>query len=217
MTQTLTEIRHQLARLARVRRRNRWLSGFCVLACTALLVLTVMFAIDVAFELDRLQRLTVMLFGAGTLAWVAQRHARPLWRVRETETDLALMIEQQNAIDTDLVAAIEFARPVAACWGSAILRSAVIRHAEEWACEFHIMRTVDYRSPPRRVRALAIAAGLFVALGALCPQHCVLFFRRLALSNEHYPSRTQIEQIEINGHLVYDDQRDVDSAPYAVR
>ena len=43
--------------------------------------------------------------------WAYWRFARPLLKRRETDLDMALMVERQQGIDSDLVAAIQFENP----------------------------------------------------------------------------------------------------------
>ncbi len=202
MKPPLVEIRQQLARLGRARRRRRWLSGLSVLVSFIFGILAALLALDVLFELDVLQRITVSLIGSAALMAVVHRRVRPYFGLRETEVDLALLVERLNAMDTDLVAAIEFTRPAAAAWGSAALREAVIRHMEDRGSKLDMSRAVDRRTPRRRLCLLALTSAAFACAGVLFPDHFSVFWRRLALSNEHYPSQTQIRQMEVNHQLV---------------
>ncbi len=165
-------------------------------------ILTATFALDALFELDVLQRATVSLAGSTILLAVVLYRVRPYLAVRETEVDLALLVERLHALDTDLVAAIEFTRPAAAAWGSAALRGAVIRQMEHRGSELDMGRAIDRRAARRHLCLLALAGTLLACVGGLFPAHFATFWRRLAWSDEHYPSQTRISRIEVNGQLV---------------
>src|SRR6185503_7904320 len=72
------------------------------------------------------QRLVVIVLAAVGIGWAFWRFTRPLMGRRESEIDMALLVERQQEIDSDLVAALQFEEPEAARWGSSQLESAVI-------------------------------------------------------------------------------------------
>ena len=198
MTAPLTDIRRQLASLRRARRRRRWCCGSSILVTTLLWTLLAVFVIDVLFELDTIQRLTVMLIGSATLLWAIYRYALPFFGVRETEVDLALLTQRHHHIDTDLVAAIEFTSPEAASWGSVALREAVIQDMVARGRHLDMSRAVDRYEPMRKLELLALTAAVVGCGIVLAPAHFSIFLQRLCLGHEHYPSRTVISHIELN-------------------
>ena len=59
--------------------------------------------------------------------------ARPWLTQRESDLDIALLVEKQHHIDNDLVAALEFESPEAASWGSSQLEAAVVRYVADFS------------------------------------------------------------------------------------
>ena len=58
--------------------------------------------------------------------WAYRKFAAPWLAKRESDIDMALLVERQNKIDSDLVAALQFESPEAKGWGSVRLEDAVI-------------------------------------------------------------------------------------------
>ncbi len=219
MSQPLHIIRHQLARLARARRRRRWLGALGLLVSLLLWLLMALFALDFLFELDRLQRVAVSLIGLTVWLAIVVRWRRRLPSVHESEIDLALQVERLHGIDSDLVAAIEFTRPEASGWGSPTLQGEVIRQVAQRQSSWDVRRMARQPSLRRSFVPLIISLLAAAVLLALVPRHLAIFARRLALSNEHYPTRTQISRIQVNGQLAWIDTQTTGQliAPQAIR
>ena len=68
------------------------------------------FALDWCFQrnVDLLQRLLLLGFAAAAVIWAFVRFALPWLGKREDETDMALLVQRQAGIDSDLVAALQF-------------------------------------------------------------------------------------------------------------
>ena len=84
----------------------------------ALWLLVAFFALDVLFQMTVAQRAIVWLVVAAGTIWAFRRYTRPFLGVRETELDMALLVERQQQIDSDVVAALQFETPEARRWGS---------------------------------------------------------------------------------------------------
>jgi hypothetical protein len=110
----LEPLRRQIVSLHRwrsfVRGTTAW-AGALIAACW---ILAGLFVLDVVFELDVPQRLVVMAIGAVGAAWAWRRYSWPLLRQRESLTQVALLVERQHGIRSDLVAALQFESPAAA-------------------------------------------------------------------------------------------------------
>jgi hypothetical protein len=195
----LTVLRSRLNTLRRRRRLARWATGYSVVALVALWSALVIMGVDMAFNLSRGQRVMAWLIWAAAVGFGFLRGTWPwLWH-RETALDLALVVERHEHIDGDLVAALEFESPQAASWGSARLRGAVIDYVGEFAPHLDLARGMT--NAPARSRTLAFAtSAAIVLLAGLCwPYHFRAFADRMLLGGAHYPVRTQIEQVSING------------------
>jgi hypothetical protein len=199
----LARIHQRLRKLRRRRRRVRWGTGYSALAVVLLWLLAAAFLVDWSLQMNRPQRLVAMALCAGVLVWAFRRFARPwLWQ-RETELDMALLVERQQQIDSDLVAAIQFESPEAPQWGSVQLEQKVIDQTARMGRRLDVMQGVPQRPLVRRTTVLA-ATCVVLALGVWrFPDHARAFFNRFfLLGPRHYPTQTVIESVRINGRRI---------------
>ena len=201
----LTSLRQQLALLRRRRHTIRLGAAWLVIGLAVLWALAAMFLLDWQFTLDRFQRGIAIVVGAGVVIWAYRRYARPLFARRETDLDMALMVERQQGIDSDLVAALQFERPEAGRWGSAQLERAVIDYVAAFSRGLNVLEGIPTEDILRRGLALVVTVALLGVGAVMFPQYAATFFARLAMSNRHYPTRTVIDEVRINGTLVSDD------------
>ena len=188
-------------------RRGRWLSrffaGLAALALVLLGAVAIAFLTDWTFELGRQQRI-VLLTAAGVAGlWALWRYVVPPLVTWESEIDVALLVERQHAIDTDLVAALQFEAPAASGWGSPALAGAVVERVAGFGNRLNVRRGLRNAQFLRRVLALSAAAGgAFLCVTAF-PRHAAIFYDRMLLGSTHYPTATQIVRIAVNGAEVF--------------
>jgi hypothetical protein len=195
----LNPLRSRLFALARRRWLLRLLTGYSGLALAVLWVLLAAFAVDWCLELSRPYRVGTLAVIAGVVLWGFARYVRPMLGLRESLIDMALFVEGQHHIDSDFVAALEFESPQAAQWGSPQLEDAVIDDVAAASPRVNVFRGLDYRSLRRRAGTLAVMAGLIAGAVALWPDHAAAFLNRLLLGSAHYPTRTRIDELTVNG------------------
>ena len=198
----LATLRSQLGGLRRARSSVRWATAWSSLATAVLWSLAGVFVLDWLFALELVPRLVMILLAAAVAAWAYQRFTRPLLGRAESEIEMALLVERQQQIDSDLVAAIQFESPDAARWGSVQLEGAVIDYVAAVGRGINVFEGFSREQMTRRGLALAITAVSLVALAGLFPGHAIAFLNRLCLGSMHYPSRTAIERIVVNGRSV---------------
>ena len=194
----LATLRSQLSSLRRARGAVRQATAWSSLLTAALWALVVVFVLDLAFSLEAPQRLVVMLLAAGLVAWAGHYFARPLLAVRETDEDIALMVERQQQIDSDLVAALQFETPEAARWGSVQLEGAVIDYVAQVGRGINVFEGFSREQMLRRGGLLAATAIIVLIAAASFPQHAGAFISRLFLGASHYPTKTIIERVSVN-------------------
>jgi len=202
MQTKLATLRSQLGSLRQKRAAVRWGSALCAPLAVALWLLVAAFLCDWSFNLPMgLRAVTLLAWIAGGV-WAVNRFAWPLVKVRESEQDVALIVEQHHKIDSDLVAAIQFEGPHAPTWGSARLQQAVVDYVAEFSPSLNVFEGFSYRPLPQRATVLGIT--LVVVLGAALafPGHATAFWNRFLLGSAHYPTKTQIESIAVNGQPV---------------
>lgn len=195
----LNQLRWQLQKLRQARRSVRLGSALAVVIGSLLLAMLIVFGLDVALEMNVIQRVIILLIATATLIWAWRRFAAPWLGSRETVLDMAMLVERRHGIESDLVGALQFESPEAAKWGSTELESAVIHYVAELGGDIDVFEGFDSR-PLRRRATWAIAILLIaVATAALAPRHVWTFMQRLAMSDMHYPTRTRIDAIRIGG------------------
>src|SRR5262245_52309171 len=95
-------------------RRERWLlrvvRGGLALGALLLLALSVDFLLDWLCLFNRAQRAFVLVALGGLAVWGFRRFVWPALVASESDIDLALLVERQQGIDSDLVAALQFER-----------------------------------------------------------------------------------------------------------
>lgn len=148
------------------------------------------------------QRAILLLIAAAAIAWAYYKYARPLLSVRENEVDMALLVERQQQIESDLVAAIQFEDDQQGRWGSRQLELAVIDYVGNVGADIDVYQGFDRSQFRRRATILGITAVLVLAAGLIFPRHLAAFANRLALGSQHYPSATQIKSLAVNGRNV---------------
>ncbi len=192
------------ARIAQVRRRRRFmrrLSAASRMALAVVIAAAALFLVDWMVAPGRLARLLMLGVAAAALAGVYRRRVRPGLAVSESEADVALLIEKQQGIDSDLVAALEFADGRAAP-GSADLRDAVVDYVADFGRSWPMPREAVDPKLRRRLGWLALAVAVGGGAIALRPDFAAAFVARMVLGRAHYPTRTRIESLAIGGQPV---------------
>ncbi len=198
----LSDLRRRLARLRARRMRLRRVTGYSALLLAVLWVAAAAFAVDVAFEMDRVQRLIALAACVGMIVWAFRRFTRPWLGQRESDLEMALLVERQEHIDSDLIAAIQFESPEARTWGSPKLEQAVVESVAGRTPRINVMRGLSRKPRNQRMVLLFLTAALWGGCSYLFPDHVTAFLHRALLGARHYPSRTQIESITVAGREV---------------
>lgn len=199
---SLAPLHRRLHRVLRRRRWLRWIAGLTPLATAILWILGAAFLLDWLLEMNRAQRVVMWLVGIAGLLWAYRRYGRPWVRGKESEVDVALLIERKAHLDTDVVAALQFESPEAPAWGSVQLEQAVMEHTAQLAPILPLDEGLPKKPIQRRTLVLACTAAAALLLIVAYPTHVQIFLSRLLLSNRHYPTRTMIEWVKINGQVL---------------
>ena len=195
-------LRSQLSRLQRKRAFVRWGSALCGLVAVLLWLLVAAFLGDWSLNLPMEWRVGLLI------AWIAAGLAAlksfvwPVVSVSESIEEIALLVEQKNNIDSDLVAALQFEKPQAKTWGSSRLAEAVVDYVAEFSPSLNVFEGFSYQPLPKR--AVVLGATLLLVAGSVIafPGHASAFWNRFLLGGAHYPTKTAIESILISGQAV---------------
>jgi len=202
MQTKLATLRSQLGSLRQKRAAVRWGSAVCAPLATVLWLLVAAFLCDWSFNLPLgLRAVSLLAWIAGGL-WAIKRFAWPLVKVRESEQDVALIVEQQHKIDSDLVAAIQFESAQAKTWGSSRLQQAVVDYVAEFSPSLNVFEGFSYDPLPKRATVLGVTLVLLLIGAVVFPGHAAAFWNRFLLGSAHYPTKTQIQSITVNGQSV---------------
>ncbi len=209
----LLNLRSNLNRLRFRRQQVRWALAATSLALVLIAALVGLFLMDWLFDMTRLQRILAVALAVGVLYWAYRRFALPWLTIRESEIDVALLVErQQKIIEGDLVAALQFEGAEADRWGSTHLRHAVIDYVAEFGKGLNVLEGLPSSGLARRFLLLLLVAGGVTAVAMAFPRFTQTFMNRLALGNAHYPTRTVVEQVVVYGQTI-----DLKSAFLSVR
>jgi hypothetical protein len=194
----LGTLRSQLASLQRARALVRWGTAAAAILIAALWALVAVLLLDLAFELPAPQRLVVMVLAAGSVFWATYKFAWPLLQVRESLEDMALFVERQQKIDSDLIAALQFESRDAGTWGSQQLEGAVIDYVAHVGPQLNVFEGFSRQQIIQRAALLGTTLFALLIAAALYPTYAGTFLNRLLLGGQHYPTATTIERIVIN-------------------
>src|SRR5262245_28800019 len=202
MASKIAPLHAHLAALRRQRWTLRVVRGGMALAGLLLAALAVDFLADWLVSFSRVQRALLLGVMALLAAWGLRRLIWPALVSRESDIDLALLVERQQGIDSDLVAALQFEGPAARSWGSAELEDAVVDYVAEFGNDLQVKRGLAGANFRRA--ALVVGAPLVAfALAALfLPYQLASLLNRLVLGSAHYPTQTTIERIAVNGQEI---------------
>jgi hypothetical protein len=194
----LAELRKRLARLRRRRQRIRLSTAYCALALAVLWALAGVFLVDWLFELNVIQRAIAVVLGVVAVVWAFSRWSAPWLGKHETDLDMALLVEHQEHIDSDLIAAVQFESPEAASWGSVLLEQAVVNGIAKTTPRLNVMRGISRTELSHRELLLLCTVAVWVGVAVLCQEHVLTFLQRLILGPQHYPTQTTVDSLRIN-------------------
>ena len=198
MQTRLSTLRSELGRLQRTRAFVRWGSALCSLLAVLLWLLVAAFLGDWAFNLPISGRTVLLASWILGGLWTLRKFLWPAICLRETTDEIALLVERQNHIDSDLVAALQFERPEAKKWGSSRLADAVVDYVAEFSPSLNVFEGFSYQPLPKRAMGLGATLLLVAGSAIAFPGHASAFWNRFLLGSAHYPTKTQIESIRIN-------------------
>ena len=173
--------------------------GTMALGLVVLLAIAADFLLDWLFNFSQAQRGLLLAVLGLVAAWGFRRFVWPAIIAHENDIDLALLVERQQGIDSDLVAALQFESADARSWGSAQLEEAVVDYVAEFGNGLKVNRGLARAGDRRTAVALVSIAAALVLAGLIFPNHAAIFFNRLLLGSAHYPTYTTITRIAING------------------
>lgn len=181
----------------------RWLNAGAALLASVLVIVLLAFAVDWSFEPGKPLRGVIWGVSALGLLGAFLVFVRPWLQRAETLEELALQVERQHAIDSDLVAALQFESAEAPQWGSPQLAGAVVSYVAEFSPNLDVFEGFTWKKLEQRAGLLAVLTLGLGLLAVFVPLHLKTFGQRMLFANLHYPTKTLIDQIEINETVVF--------------
>lgn len=201
----LKKLRSGLNRLRRRRQTLRWLTGYSAMLVALVWTLLAVFLADWLFLMDATQRMVSLAIGGVALLWAFFKYTTPFLGVREDTTEMALLVERNQDIDSDIVAAIQFEDDTSARWGSRQLADAVVGYVADFSTRLNVFHGMDYQQVTRRLLVTVVSLVVVgVGVGA-APDFTQVFFDRMLMGDTHYPTKTQIQTVTVAGVTVESD------------
>jgi hypothetical protein len=182
--------------------------------------LSLVFVLDFLFQPNVAIRLIFLTAAAASLLFAWRKLVQPWLGRHETELDLALLVQCHQrrmaasgdlaghdagvrlGMARDFAAALQFEGPQGAKWGSVRLEQLVIDDVATASSWLNVFEGFSTRQIARRAAVAAAALAVVVAAVAWYPAHARAFANRLLLGAAHYPSRTVLAKLAINGRDV---------------
>lgn len=198
----LAALRSRLAALRTARSVVRWGCALSVVVLGVLGYWAVAFLVDWSSSLSMASRLVMLVAFFVTLGWLIRRQVWPVAMVRESLEELALVVERAHQIDSDLVAALQFETSASATWGSPRLSAAVVDYVAEFSSGLDVFAGFHWRPLPQLAAAAIAAAVVSFGLAVAVPGHAAAFWNRFWLGTQHYPTRTVLAELTVNGQSI---------------
>ena len=199
---SIQTLQNGVRRVGRFRQCARIGSGLSVFGAIVLWLLFAMFLLDLAMKTGMIERVLLLVSLVAVSVWSIRRHVMPMLAQRENPVTIAAMVERQQGIPSDLVAALEFSEEGRAQFGSAQMRAAVVQDTAATS------RKIDYLegfSRPELWRRLAIVSVTIVIVGSFMVwqgENAAIFLQRMLLQNAAYPTDTLIVEVVAPGNKV---------------
>lgn len=191
----LPKIRSGLARLRMFRSTVRLgMMGSTVLTII-LWALAVAFLLDFWIQMGQLERAIVLVAVIGVTIWSLAKFMVPVMKVSESDTALAVMVDNMHGMHSDLVGAIQFADDNRPQYGSERLREAVVENTGKAAGSMNFLEGFSRKDMFQRIGIFAATALICLGPAVAFGNYTGAFLKRMMLIDARYPTRTKLEVI----------------------
>ncbi|MDP6634503.1 MAG: hypothetical protein QGG42_06375 [Phycisphaerae bacterium] len=157
--------------------------------------MAVAFLLDFWIEMGRVERTIVLLAVIGVAIWTIVKYLAPALKVHESDTALAVMVDNMHSMHSDLVGALQFADEGRSQYGSEQLREAVVEYTGKAAGELNFLEGFSRKELLNRLLIFAATVLICLTPAVVYATYTGAFLKRMVLFDVRYPTRTTIEII----------------------
>ncbi|MBT3200682.1 MAG: hypothetical protein HN350_12285 [Phycisphaerales bacterium] len=191
----LPKIRSGLARLRLFRSTVRLGMMGSTAFSIVLWAMAAAFLLDFWIHMGQLERLIVLVLVVALSAWAMLRYLVPALKVYESDTSLAVMVDDIHGMHSNLVGAIQFDDEDRSQFGSGQLRNAVVEHTGKVVGGMNFLEGFSRKELVRRLGIFAVTAVICLGPAVVFSQYTGAFLKRMMLFETRYPTRTNIEVV----------------------
>ena len=199
----LSLLKSKLAKLRLRRSASAWVAALATVVAIALVGVVVAFFLDVGLHLGRIERMFVLAVWCALVIWTFYRFVLPRFRNRESLVELALLVEHQERISSELVAALQFSDSGRQQYGLTDLREGVIADTSDLSAELDYHQVKSDQSVGRRVAAAAGILLLAALITVVAGEHVHAFANRFLLGDAAFPTKTHIRIVSPGDRVAY--------------
>lgn len=180
-----------------------WLTALAAVLAIALGGLIAAFFLDLLLRLGTVERFVILLAWLALTAWALYWFVWPMLRRNESLIELALLVEQQQGISSELVAAIQFNEESRRQYGLTDLRSAVVADTAELSGQLDYQHVGLDRNLKKSLFAATGVVLLVAAVLLLAGEHVSAFANRFLLGSAAFPTKTKIRVVSPGDRVAY--------------
>ena len=199
----LALLKSKLSWLRRRRAASAWLAALATVIAIAVAGLLVAFLLDFCLNLGWIERLFVLVVWAAVMGWSLYRFVLPRFQSRESLVELALLVEQQQGISSELVAALQFDDSRRRQYGLAELREAVVADTSDLSAELDFRNAESRQRLGRCLTAAATLLLVAILISVVATDHARAFANRFFLGDAAFPTNTQIHVVSPGDRVAY--------------
>ncbi|MFT5127487.1 MAG: hypothetical protein ACI8W8_001090 [Rhodothermales bacterium] len=195
MSSQLSPLRKGLARVRALRSTVRLGSAFSLALSIILWILLAAFALDVLAHMGKLERVIILVVTAVAIVRSFTKLILPALATKESEIDIALLVESKQGISSELVAALQFEDSNRSQFGSDSLRDAVVADTAKIAPSLDYLDGFSRAQLRRNLIIFSITVVVTLIPVIATPRFVDAFADRFVLGDAHYPTGTVIVEV----------------------
>jgi hypothetical protein len=195
----LGKLHDGLSRVRRYRTSARFGSAFAIFIAIALWFMFGAFLLDLAAHMGKVERAIILIGFIAIVVWAFRRYLLPALGTQEEEVALALMVERQQGVGSDLVAALQFSDTGRQQFGSSELREATVSNTDQMSGRLNYLEGFSREEMAKRIGILVLTVAIVLIPIIGYSGYALAFVDRFFLGSAHYPTDTMIAGVKPDG------------------